>query len=108
MRKSVTIFRAATAATLLTGVTLFGSSGPQAMPLAGPSGLKSAIHQQNAIQEVGYVCRRGSYGRRCYYVSSPHRTLRYERPYDPWDQTKYFVGNSHYNVFQWGGAMGNK
>lgn len=103
MRKSVTFFYAATAATMLVGATLVASSGTQAMPVAQPSGLKAAIHQANALQDV--ACRRG---RRCNYVSSRRRTLRYERPYDPWDQTKYFVGNSHYNLFQWGGAVGHR
>ena len=35
MRKSVTIFRAATAATLLTGVTLFGSQARRPCPWQG-------------------------------------------------------------------------
>lgn len=110
MRKSAIVFCAVTAANMLVGAMLFASSGTQAMPVAGHSGLNTAIHQANAAQKVAYICRQGSYGRRCYYVSRPDRNPRYARPYanggDNWDQAKTFVGNPRYNAYQWGGAMG--
>jgi hypothetical protein len=81
MRESVIVFCVMPAAAMLLGATLFASSRAQAMPLAGSSGLKSAIYEANATQKVGYICRRGSYGRRCYYVSRPDRNVRYARPY---------------------------
>jgi hypothetical protein len=80
MRESVIVFCVKPAAAMLLGATLFASSHAQAMPLAGSSGLKSAIHEANATQKVGYICRRGSHGRRCNYVSRPDRNVRYARP----------------------------
>ena len=79
-KESVMAFCAVAAAIMLAGATVFGSSRAQAVPLARSSGLKTAIHQATVTQEARYICR-GSHGRRCYYVSRPEHTLRYERPY---------------------------
>ena len=79
-KESVMAFCAVAAAIMLAGATVFGSSRAQAVPLARSSGLKTAIHQATVTQEARYKCR-GSHGRRCYYVSRPEHTLRYERPY---------------------------
>jgi hypothetical protein len=91
MRESVIAFCTVTAATTLIGATLFASSGAQAIPLAGPSGLKTAIHQATATQKVHDTCRRGSHGRKCYHVSRPDRNLRYYRPY-AYDPTPPYSG----------------
>src|SRR6516225_2759755 len=72
--------RAFCAATAAIGATVLASSSARAVPLARSFGLKAAIHQTTIIQEARYICR-GRHGRRCYYVSRPEHTLRYERPY---------------------------
>ena|SRR6516164_3888623 len=79
-QQSVMALCAVAAAIMLTGATVLASSRAQAVPLARSSGLKAAIHQATVTQEARYICR-GPHGRRCYYVSRPERTLRYERPY---------------------------
>jgi hypothetical protein len=81
MRKSVIVFCVIPATAMLLGATPFASSRAQAMPLARPSGLEAAIYEANATQKVGYICRRGSHGRRCYHVSRPDRNVLYARPY---------------------------
>jgi hypothetical protein len=79
-KESVMTFCAVAGAVVLIGATVFASSHAQAVPLARSSGLKTAIHQATVTQEARYTCR-GPHGRRCYYVSRPEQTLRYERPY---------------------------
>src|SRR5437660_10698945 len=81
MRASIIGFAAAAAADMLMAATLFAPSGALATTLASPAGLKTAIHQSALAQQVPYICRRGSYGRECYYVSAPDPNLRYDRPY---------------------------
>jgi hypothetical protein len=87
------------AATTLMGATLFASSRVQAMPPAGPSGLTSAVHEANALQQVRYTSRRASHDRRSYHTSQPH--VRYVRPYanrgSEWDRP--------YNPYYWGSAV---
>jgi hypothetical protein len=77
---------------ILMGATLLASSRAEAMPPAGPSALRTAIHEANTPQQVGYVCRRGGHG--CYYVSRPH--VRYARPYAH-GETHQPSQNSPYN-----------
>jgi hypothetical protein len=102
-RKSVMVFCTVAAASTLTAATLFVPSRAQATPLAALSSLKTAIDHSSATQDVAYVCRRGSHGRRCYYVS---------RGYD----RAYASGNGRYQSRrepspyfdqpQWGGPYG--
>ena len=97
MRASV--FYTLAAAAMLLGATLFVSSHAQAMLPAGPSGLNSAIHETKAVQQVHYMCRRGSYGRRCHHISRPH--VRYVRPHanqgSEWEH--------RYNPYYWGSGV---
>ena len=79
-KESVMAFCATAGAIMLIGVTVFASSRAQAVPLAMSSGLKAAIHEATVTQQARYICR-GPHGRRCYYVSRPEQTLRYERSY---------------------------
>jgi hypothetical protein len=69
------------ATAIVLGAVLFASSPVQAEPLSAPSVLKTAIHYANGTQKAFYVCPRGSYGRRCHYVSRADQQLRYDRPY---------------------------
>jgi hypothetical protein len=93
------IFYTLAAAAMLLGATLFVSSRAQAMLPAGPSGLNSAIHETKAPQQVRLICRRGSYGRRCYHISRPH--VGYVRPHasrrSEWDHP--------YNPYYWGSGV---
>ena len=97
MRASV--FYTLAAAAMLLGATLFVSSHAQAMLPAGPSGLNSAIHETKALQQVRYICRRGSYGHRCSHILQPH--VRYVRPHanrgSQWDHP--------YNPHYWGSGV---
>ena len=76
---------------IVSGAVLFASSLSQAEPSSALSVLKTAIHHATSAQKVIYVCPRGSYGRRCHYVSRADRQLRYDRPYQlrPY-QSRYF------------------
>ena len=98
MRKSM--FCTVTTAAMAAGGTLLMASGAQGMP---PIGLKAAVHEASAVQQVRDTCRRGH---RCYYVSRPHVYVsrphaRYAEPSDAWQysplNTPYYWG---------GGAMG--
>jgi hypothetical protein len=107
MREPVIAFCLA-AATL--GATPFASSRAQAMPLAGPFGLNTAIDQATATKRVTYICRQGSHGRRCRNVSRPDRYLRYDRSYAngayPHYQSRPTVEKPPYNPYYWGGPLG--
>jgi hypothetical protein len=89
---------------MLMSASLFAGLPAQAMPLASPSGLRTAIHEA-AAQQVRYICRRGH---RCYYVTRPHlyyaRPYAYARPVDGWSSDS---AHPPYNPYYWGsGAMG--
>ena len=93
----ITVFQAVTAAAMLMGAMIFASSGAKALSLAGYSGLKAAIYHATVTQEARYVCR-GSHRRKCYHVSGPERTLRYNR--SGWNGR--YRGEANYNYYQWG------
>jgi len=97
---SVIAFCAVTAAIMLIGVTVFVSSSARAVSLAGHSGLKIAIHQATATREARYVCR-GSHRSRCYYVSHPEQTLRYNRR----NWNGLYKGEAEYNYHYWGSPL---
>jgi hypothetical protein len=107
MRETVTIIRAGGAVAMLAGATLFASSTAQAMALA-PADINSAVQWQDVIQQAGYVCRRGSHGRRCYYVSRADQNPYVGNPYVPYpfNQPRSPSGDPPYNTFYWGNGQG--
>ena len=86
----------------LMGATLLAPSGAQATTLAVP--LKAAIHEAYTVQKVPYVCRQGSNGRECYYVSPPPRqpNANQDTPY----YQKRYTGPSQYQLHPWGNPYG--
>jgi hypothetical protein len=103
MRKTVIVLMGAT--------TLLASPSAEAMTLAAPTGLKAAIHEANIAQKVPYVCRQGSHGRECYYVSSPNRTQRDNQSNtngsNPYFQKRYSAP-SQYQLHPWGSPYGEQ
>jgi hypothetical protein len=99
---SVTAFCAVTAA---IGATVFASAGAQAVPLAGYSGLNTAIHSATSAQQVRYICR-GSHRQRCYHVAGPERSPGYypQAGYYPYNKGVWgnmYPGQDEYNVHYW-------
>jgi hypothetical protein len=88
----------------LTGAMLLAPSCAQATTLAVPTGLKAAIHEANAAQKVPYVCRQGSNGRECYYVSPLPQQPRANED-TPYFQKRY-TGPSQYQLYPWGNPYG--
>jgi hypothetical protein len=94
---SVIAFCAVTAA---MGATVFASSSAGAVPLAGYSGLNSAVRQAIPTQEARYICR-GSRRHRCYYVSRPARP-HFNGYYYGSNWGGMYPGEAEYNVHYWG------
>ena len=88
----------------LAGAALLAPSCAQATTLVVPAGLKAAIHEENAVQKVPYVCRHGANGRECYYVSPspPQPNGNGDTPYF---QRRY-TGPSQYQLNPWGNPYG--
>jgi hypothetical protein len=93
-----------TATIALTVATLLAPSCAQATTFGVPTGLSAAIHEVSATQKVPYVCRQGSNGRECYYVSPSPRQPNGNAD-SPYFQRRY-TGPSQYQSHPWGNPYG--
>ncbi len=105
-----TFCRVAALVLSLICTTLFNPAHRQAAA-AGPLALKTAVEQTDLTEQVSYICRRGPYGRDCYYVSQPKRNRSYNPSYHyrvkrSYDLPGFTYDDLKYNYHHWGGGDG--